>query len=146
MIEAGVPVVPGTDECVSEFGPAKEIADKIGYPVIIKPSGGGGGIGMTVVEDPGELAEALRTTQAIASTTFGIPDIYIEKIPAPSPSYRIPNTGRFPGECDSSGGARVFHPAKAPEADRGSTVSGDDTCHARRNGREGRRRSRLRGL
>ena len=79
MIEAGVPVVPGTDECISEFGPAKEIADEIGYPVIIKPSGGGGGIGMTVVEDPGELAEALRTTQAIASTTFGIPDIYIEK-------------------------------------------------------------------
>ena len=79
MMEAGVPVVPGTDDCISELGPAKEIADEIGYPVIIKPSGGGGGIGMTVVEDPGELAEALRTTQAIASTTFGIPDIYIEK-------------------------------------------------------------------
>jgi len=39
-------VVPGTDECVVEFDQARDIANKIGYPVIIKPSGGGGGIGM----------------------------------------------------------------------------------------------------
>jgi pyruvate carboxylase subunit A len=79
MMEAGVPVVPGTDKCVSELGIAKDLAAEIGYPVIIKPSGGGGGIGMTVVKDPGELAEALKTTQAIAATTFGLADVYIEK-------------------------------------------------------------------
>ena len=49
MIKAGVPVVPGTDACVTEFGQARDIAKKTGYPVIIKPSGGGGGIGMTIV-------------------------------------------------------------------------------------------------
>ena len=79
MIKAGVPVVPGTDECVTEFGQARGIANEIGYPVIIKPSGGGGGIGMTIVANEGELAKALESTQAIAATTFGISDVYIEK-------------------------------------------------------------------
>ena len=79
MIKAGVPVVPGTDECVAEFGQARDIANEIGYPVIIKPSGGGGGIGMTIVANEGELANALKSTQAIATTTFGLCDVYIEK-------------------------------------------------------------------
>jgi pyruvate carboxylase subunit A len=79
MIKAGVPVVPGTDECVTEFAQAMDIAREIGYPVIIKPSGGGGGIGMTIVENEGDLEKALESTQAIAETTFGIADVYIEK-------------------------------------------------------------------
>jgi len=79
MIKAGVPVVPGTDECVAEFGQARDIANEIGYPVIIKPSGGGGGIGLTIVANEGELANALKSTQAIAKTTFGLRDVYIEK-------------------------------------------------------------------
>jgi pyruvate carboxylase subunit A len=79
MMKAGVPVVPGADECVAEFGQARQIAKEIGYPVIIKPSGGGGGIGMTVVSNEGELAKALESTQAIATTTFGLCDVYIEK-------------------------------------------------------------------
>lgn len=79
MIKAGVPVVPGTEECVTQFDLARDIAREIGYPVIIKPSGGGGGIGMTIVENEKELAKALESTQAIAATTFGICDVYIEK-------------------------------------------------------------------
>jgi pyruvate carboxylase subunit A len=79
MIKAGVPVVPGTDECVAEFDQARSIARDIGYPVIIKPSGGGGGIGMTIVASEGELQKALESTQAIATTTFGLCDVYIEK-------------------------------------------------------------------
>ncbi len=79
MAKAGVPVVPGTDQCVAEFRQAKEIASKIGYPIILKPSGGGGGIGMTIVANESELAKALESTQAIAQTTFGLCDVYIEK-------------------------------------------------------------------
>ncbi len=79
MIRAGVPVVPGTDECVTEFKQAREIARETGYPVIIKPSGGGGGIGMTMVWSEEDLEKALESTQAIAATTFGIPDVYLEK-------------------------------------------------------------------
>lgn len=79
MIKAGVPVVPGTNECVTEFSQAKSIAREIGYPIIIKPSGGGGGIGMTIVDKEADLDKALESTQAIATTTFGICDVYIEK-------------------------------------------------------------------
>jgi len=77
--KAGIPVVPGTDECVTEFEQARSMANEIGYPVIIKPSGGGGGIGMSIVRDDDELRDALEYSQTIASTTFGLPDVYIEK-------------------------------------------------------------------
>jgi pyruvate carboxylase subunit A len=86
MIKAGVPVVPGTDECVAEPRQAKDLAYEIGYPVIIKPSGGGGGIGMTIVTDEEDLANALKSTQAIATTTFGLCDVYIEKY-LPNPRH-----------------------------------------------------------
>jgi pyruvate carboxylase subunit A len=79
MIKAGVPVVPGTQECLTDLDQAEDLAKEIGYPVIIKPSGGGGGIGMTIVSSEGELANALKSTQAIAKTTFGLCDVYIEK-------------------------------------------------------------------
>ena len=79
MVRAGVPVVSGSDECVTEFDSAKRIANQIGYPVILKPSGGGGGIGMTIVTNDGELSKALESTRAIAAATFGLPDIYLEK-------------------------------------------------------------------
>ncbi len=77
--KAGVPVVPGTDESVADFGQARSVANEIGYPVIIKPSGGGGGIGMSIVGDDDQLREALEYSQAIAATTFGLGDVYIEK-------------------------------------------------------------------
>lgn len=86
MIKAGVPVVPGTDECITQFDTARDIVKDIGYPVIIKPSGGGGGIGMTIVSTEDELVEALESTQAIATTTFGIADVYIEKY-LPNPRH-----------------------------------------------------------
>lgn len=79
MIKAGVPVVPGFNECVTELAPAREKAREIGYPVIIKPSGGGGGIGMTIVAGEDELAGALKSSQAVAKNTFGLCDVYIEK-------------------------------------------------------------------
>ncbi len=79
MAKAGVPIVPGTDACITDFSNAQAIVAEIGYPVIIKPSGGGGGIGMTIVPDKRELVKALEDTQTIAVNTFGICDVYIEK-------------------------------------------------------------------
>lgn len=79
MKKAGVPVVPGTEECVTDFGHARDKAREIGYPVICKPVGGGGGIGMTIVANEDELKTALESSMAIAASTFGLPDIYIEK-------------------------------------------------------------------
>jgi pyruvate carboxylase subunit A len=79
MVKAGVPVAPGSDGCVSGFDDARRIAARIGYPLILKPSGGGGGIGMTVVFAEDELPKALESTQAIAGNTFGLADVYVEK-------------------------------------------------------------------
>jgi pyruvate carboxylase subunit A len=79
MMNSGIPVVPGTNECITDPDQARSAARAIGYPVIVKPSGGGGGIGMAVAADEAELMQALQSAQAIAGTTFGISDIYIEK-------------------------------------------------------------------
>ena len=86
MRQAGIPVVPGTDACVENVEQAKAIARTMGYPVILKPSGGGGGIGMTIVTSEAELAEALPSAQAIAGNAFGIAGIYIEKY-LPNPRH-----------------------------------------------------------
>ena len=140
MIRAGVPVVPGTDECVTELRQARDIAGQTGYPVIIKPSGGGGGIGMTIVENEGELQKALESTRAIAATTFGIADVYIEKYLYQSPPYRVSVAGRFSRECHSPGGAGMLHTAQTSEADRGIPFSGRHAETPQRDGREGRER------
>ena len=79
MIRAGVPTVPGSADCIASVDEARRLACEIGYPVMIKPSGGGGGIGMTLVESEAELEKALESAQAIARNTFGLSDIYIEK-------------------------------------------------------------------
>jgi pyruvate carboxylase subunit A len=79
MSKAGVPITPGTEDAVSEFADASKIAGKIGYPIIIKPSGGGGGIGMTIVRDEADLKKGLENSSKIAASTFGMPEVYIEK-------------------------------------------------------------------
>lgn len=80
MLKAGVPCVPGSDGALPE-DPAelKRIAKKIGYPVIIKAAGGGGGRGMRVVHTEAALLNAVAMTSAEASTAFGNPAVYMEK-------------------------------------------------------------------
>jgi len=84
MKKAGVPTVPGTEGQVTDAGQLKSIAAEIGFPLMIKPSGGGGGIGMTVVNSEHELAHALESARSIANSTFGLSEVYIEKyLPQP---------------------------------------------------------------
>lgn len=79
MIAAGVPVAPGTAEPVDDPEVALAEAEKIGYPVLVKPSAGGGGIGMTVVESPEKLKAALKTAQGRAQRAFGSGAVFLEK-------------------------------------------------------------------
>jgi acetyl-CoA carboxylase, biotin carboxylase subunit len=74
-----VPVVPGTENEVSDVAEAERIAGGIGYPVLLKAAAGGGGKGMRVVRDAGELADALRAASSEASAAFGYGGVYIEK-------------------------------------------------------------------
>jgi acetyl-CoA carboxylase, biotin carboxylase subunit len=80
MIRAGVPCVPGSDGALPD-DPAsiKRIAKTVGYPVIIKAAGGGGGRGMRVVHTEAALLHAVQTTKAEAGAAFGNPEVYMEK-------------------------------------------------------------------
>jgi pyruvate carboxylase subunit A len=79
MERAGIPVVPGTKEGVSDVEHAKSVAEEIGYPVMVKSSAGGGGIGMKIVRAPEELAQAIESTQSVARSAFGDDTVFIEK-------------------------------------------------------------------
>jgi pyruvate carboxylase subunit A len=79
MKEAGVPIVPGTEKGIKDVTEAMEIAREIGYPVMIKASAGGGGIGMRIVSEEDELLRAIESTRSVAESAFGDATIYIEK-------------------------------------------------------------------
>ena len=79
MRKAGVPVVPGSDGVVKDFGEALEVAKAIGFPVIIKAVAGGGGRGMRIVREESEMENALKTAQHEAEVGFSNPDVYLEK-------------------------------------------------------------------
>jgi acetyl-CoA carboxylase biotin carboxylase subunit len=81
MRKAGVPVVPGTDAPLPEEGNNEilKLARGIGYPVIVKAAGGGGGRGMRVVHTEAALLTAVQVTRAEAQAAFGNPALYLEK-------------------------------------------------------------------
>ncbi len=80
MLAAGVPCVPGSEGALpAEESALQELARGIGYPVIVKAAGGGGGKGMRVVHEPAQLAEAVALTREEARRAFGNPELYMEK-------------------------------------------------------------------
>lgn len=79
MEEAGVPILPGSSEGVKTLEEAKVLAEQIGYPVMLKASGGGGGIGMQKCHDESELEKAFQTTKNRAQAYFGSDKVFIEK-------------------------------------------------------------------
>ncbi len=80
MIKAGVPCVPGSEGALpDDAASVKAIAKKVGYPVIIKAAGGGGGRGMRVVHTEAALINAVQMTKAEAGAAFGNPAVYMEK-------------------------------------------------------------------
>ena len=79
MKKAGVPILPGSDGPVEGEEKALKIARDLGFPVIIKAVAGGGGRGMRVIREPGELGKSLKMAQREAEAAFGVGDVYIEK-------------------------------------------------------------------
>ena len=75
----GLPLVPGSDGAVSDIAEAREIAEKAGYPVIIKAASGGGGRGMKVCNGPDELETLIAQAGTEAKAAFGDATVYIEK-------------------------------------------------------------------
>ncbi|HEY0977380.1 MAG TPA: acetyl-CoA carboxylase biotin carboxylase subunit [Flavobacteriales bacterium] len=79
MIKAGVPVVPGTEGLITDTTVAKKEAKRIGYPVILKATAGGGGKGMRLVWKEEEFEEAFEKASQEAGAAFGNPGMYMEK-------------------------------------------------------------------
>lgn len=79
MKKAGVPIVPGTEKGIKNVSEAVQTAESIGYPVMVKASAGGGGIGMRIVSEEDELLRAIESTKSVAESAFGDATIYIEK-------------------------------------------------------------------
>lgn len=79
MRNKAVPVIPGTDGGIKTVDEARKVALEIGYPVIVKASAGGGGIGMQIVQDEKTLEDAITKSQRIAQSAFGDATVFIEK-------------------------------------------------------------------
>lgn len=79
MIAAGVPVVPGSKKILETVEEARELAEKIGYPVMCKASAGGGGKGMRIADSAETLEEAFSTAKMEAKAAFGDDSMYMEK-------------------------------------------------------------------
>ncbi len=79
MRNAGVPIVPGTEVEIGSDDQGTSIAEKVGFPILIKAVGGGGGKGMRIVREKSELKSALRAASSEAKSAFADPRIYIEK-------------------------------------------------------------------
>jgi acetyl-CoA carboxylase biotin carboxylase subunit len=79
MRAAGLPVIPGSDGALRSIDEAYDLAREIGYPVLLKAVAGGGGRGMRLVQDEGELARAYPTARAEAEAAFGQGDLYMER-------------------------------------------------------------------
>ncbi|MGD0833360.1 MAG: acetyl-CoA carboxylase biotin carboxylase subunit [Candidatus Dormibacteria bacterium] len=77
MLASGVPVVPGSD-AVADAGEAARLAAGIGYPVLVKASAGGGGIGMRIARDQEELLRGFEASRSTAQRAFGNPTVYLE--------------------------------------------------------------------
>ncbi len=79
MKKVGVPILPGTENSVKSVDEAVAEADKIGYPVMVKASGGGGGRGLRVARNKEELIAALSTAKKESAAAFGVSEVFLEK-------------------------------------------------------------------
>ena len=77
--DAGVPTVPGTDDALQHLTEIRAAADRIGYPLMVKASFGGGGRGMRIVTGPAELEQKVAEAQREANAAFGRGDVFLEK-------------------------------------------------------------------
>jgi len=79
MKQAGMPTIPGSQGIIKDIQEAELLAEKVGYPVILKATAGGGGRGMRIVREKEELAKAFNTASSEAEVAFNNPDLYMEK-------------------------------------------------------------------
>ena len=117
MKACGVPTVPGSDGCLDTVEEAKEFADAVGYPVLIKATAGGGGKGMREVHAPEDLESQYKAARAEAGAAFGNDGVYLEKL-----VLRPRHGGRL-WQQHRPVRTRLLGATAPPKAHRGGSVS-----------------------
>ena len=116
MKRAGVPTVPGSDgPLTDDHDRTKEIALRVGYPIIVKAAAGGGGRGMRVVHNEEVLISSIEVTKSEAAAAFGSDVVYLEKFLQKPRHVEVQIIGRWPGERYSSGRPGLLTATPAPE-------------------------------
>jgi acetyl-CoA carboxylase biotin carboxylase subunit len=103
MKKAGLPILPGSDKTIDDLGEAKRIAAKIGFPVIIKASAGGGGKGMRICRSASQLEDQFPIAQGEAKAAFNDPSLYIEKFVSGARHIEIQVIGDKKGKVTAFG-------------------------------------------
>ena len=121
-VELGLPIVPGSEGVLSDDVEAMNVADRIGYPVLVKAAAGGGGKGMKVANHRGEMAEALALARSEAKAHFGNDALYLEKYLSHPRHIEIQVLADMHGNVGASGRARLLAPAPPPEGAGGGAL------------------------
>jgi acetyl-CoA carboxylase biotin carboxylase subunit len=125
--KAGTPVFPGTEGEIDDPEEARQVAEEVGYPVIVKASAGGGGRGMRVVENEAGLMDAIESAAQEAAAAFGNGGVYIEKYLAKARHFEVQTIGDghggaihlFERDCSSQRRhQKLIEEAPAPNVDR----------------------------
>ena len=120
MRAAGVPCVPGSDGPLGEDAKTNlKIANKIGYPIIIKAAGGGGGRGMRVVRGDDELIESIELTKSEAGAAFNNDVVYMEKFLEKPRHVEFQVLSDTHGDAIHLGRTRLLYAATSPKGCRG---------------------------
>jgi pyruvate carboxylase subunit A len=99
MIKAGIPVVPGSDHNLENVEEARALAEKIGYPVMLKATNGGGGRGIRRCDNPDELLKNYERVVSEASKAFGKPEVFLEKCVVHPKHIEVQIIGDSQGSC-----------------------------------------------
>ena len=134
MDAAGVPIVPGTQEALSSPEEARVEADRIGYPVVLKASAGGGGKGMRVVRDPEEVASSFEAAGREALNAFGDGSVYVERYLERPRHVEVQLLGDRHGNVVHLGERECSIQRRQPEARRRGALARTDAGRARRDG------------
>ena len=110
MAESGVPILPGSKGILKDAEEALETAERIGYPVMLKASAGGGGRGMRMVREASEMPGLFSQAQQEAGISFSNQDVYMEKL------IEAPRHIEFQVLADEHGTSRFWASASAPSS------------------------------
>ena len=103
MQAAGVPIIPGSIDPISDPREAREVAEAVGYPVVIKAAAGGGGRGIRTVEQPAEFERAMAQAQDEARSAFANDKVFVEKLIRPARHIEIQVVGDMQGNLVALG-------------------------------------------